>query len=168
MLELQVAGAPIDLCLVNVSSFLFLFFFFLLSTFFRTAIKACTLCAHQWWRCSPTKDGSWEEDDNDEVEEVGSPRKRKWANTDEGSWDKKGKRKMTEADWEAESRWRDRMEARLESMDSVLRKIAGCLEGIEEMMEDRWFAKEAEETEEKKDVDADRDEEGEVEDAMVE
>ena len=55
--------------------------------------------------------------------------------------DKKGK-KMMEADWEAESRWRDRMEARLESMDSVLRKIAVCLEGIEEMMEDRWFAKE--------------------------
>ena len=60
--------------------------------------------------------------------------------------------------------------AGLQSMDSVLRKIAGCLEGIEEMMEDRWFAKEVEETEEKKDADADADgdEEGEVEDAMVE
>ena len=34
------------------------------------------------------------------------------------------------------------MEARLESMDSVLRKIVVCLEGIEEMMEDRWYAKE--------------------------
>ena len=84
------------------------------------------------------------------MEEVGSPRKRKRASTDEGSQDKKGKRKMTEVDWEAESRWRDRMEARLESMDSVLRKIVGCLEG---MMEDRWFVKEAEETEEKRDVD---------------
>ena len=73
------------------------------------------MCAHQWRRCSLTKDGSWEEDEDDEVEEVGSPRKRKWANTDEGSQDKKGKRKMTEADWEAESRWRDRMEARLDS-----------------------------------------------------
>ena len=126
------------------------------------------MCAHQRWRCSPTKDGSQEEDEDNEVEEVGSPRKRKQASTDEGSRDKKGKRKMTEADWEVELRWRDRVEARLESMDSVLRKIVGCLEGIEEMMEDRWFAKEAEETEEKKDADADRDEEGEVEDAMVE
>ena len=78
------------------------------------------------------RDGSREEDEDDEVEEVGSPWKRKRASTDEGSWDKKGKRKMTEVDWEAESRWRDRVEARLESMDSVLRKIAGCLEGIEE------------------------------------
>ena len=111
---------------------------------------------------------SWEEDEDDEVEEVGSPRKRKWASTDEGSRDKKGKRKMTEADWEAELRWRDRMEARLESMDSVLRKIVGCLEGIEEMMEDRWFVKEMEEMEEKWDADADGDEEGEVQDAMVE
>ena len=55
-------------------------------------------------------------------------------------------------------------------MDSVLRKIVGCLEGIEEMMEDRWYVKEMEEAEEKRDVDADvdGDEEGEVEDAMVE
>ena len=95
------------------------------------------------------KDGSWEEDEDNEVEEVGSPQKRKRVSTDEGSWDKKGKKK-TDADWEAESRWRDQVEARLESMDSVLRKIAGCLEGIKEMMEDRWF------------------EEGEVEDVMVE
>ena len=118
----------------------------------------------------PTKDGSREEDEDDEVEEVGSPQKRKRASTDEGSRDKKGKRKMTEADWEAESRWRDWMEARLESMDSVLRKIAVCLEGIEEMMEDRWFAKETEEMEEKwdADVDVDGDEEAEVEDKMVE
>ena len=113
----------------------------------------------------PVKDGSWEEDEDDEVEEVRSPRKRKRASTDEGSRDKKGKRKMTEADWEAEMRWRDWVEARLESMDSVLRKIAVCLE---EMMEDRWYAKETGETEEKQDVDADADEEGEVEDAMVE
>ena len=128
------------------------------------------MCAHQQQRCLPTKDGSWEEDEDDEVEEVGSPRKRKRASTDEGSRDKKGKRKMMEADWEAESRWRDRMEARLESMDSVLRKIAGCLEGIKGMMEDRWFVKETEETEEKRDADADadRDEEAEVEDKMVE
>ena len=84
------------------------------------------------------------------MEEVGSPRKRKRASTDEGSWDKKGKRKMTEVDWEVELRWRDQVEVRLELMDSVLRKIAGCLEGIKEMMEDRWF------------------EEGEVEDVMVE
>ena len=127
------------------------------------------MCAHQRWRCSLTKDGSWEDED-DEVEEVGSPRKRKRASMDEGSRDKKGKRKMTEADWEAELRWRDWVEARLESMDSVLRKIVGCLEGIEEMMEDRWFVKEAEEMEEKRDVDVDvdGDEEGEVEDAMVE
>ena len=96
------------------------------------------MCAHQRQRCSPTKDGSREEDEDDEVEEVGSPRKRKRASMDEGSQDKKGKRKMTEVDWEAETRWRDRVEARLESMDSVLRKIAVCLEGIEEMMEDRW------------------------------
>ena len=101
------------------------------------------------------KDGSQEEDEDDEVEEVGSPWKRKRASTDEGSRDKKGKRKMMEADWEVESRWRDWMEARLESMDSVLRKIAGCLEGIEGMMEDRWFVKEMEEMEEKRDADAD-------------
>ena len=94
MLELQVVGAPIDLCSVNVNSFLF-FFFFLPKHFFRTAIKACTLCAHQRRRCSPMKDGSREEDEDDEVEEVGSPRKRKRASTDEGSRDKKGKRKMT-------------------------------------------------------------------------
>ena len=112
------------------------------------------------------RDGSREEDEDDKVEEVGSPQKRKRVSTDEGSQDKKGKRKMTEADWEAESRWRDRVEARLESMDSVLRKIAGCLEGIEEMMEDRWFVKEMEETEEKRDGDGD--EEAEVEDKMVE
>ena len=80
------------------------------------------------------------------MEEVGSPRKRKQAGMDEGSRDRKGKWKMTEADWEAKSRWRDRVEARLESMDSVLRKIAGCLEGIGEMIEDRWFVKETEET----------------------
>ena len=94
------------------------------------------MCAHQRRRCSPTKDRSREEDEDDEVEEVGSPRKRKRASTDEGSRDKKGKRKMSETDWEAESRWRDQVEARLESMDSVLRKIAGCLEGIEDMMEE--------------------------------
>ena len=94
------------------------------------------MCAHQRWRCSPTRDGSWEEDEDDEVEEVWSPQKRKRASTDEGSWDKKGKKKMTEADWEAEMRWRDWVEARLGSMDSVLRKIAVCLEGIEEMMEE--------------------------------
>ena len=58
------------------------------------------MCAHQWRRCSPTRDGSREEDEDNEVEEVGSPQKRKWASTDEGSWDKKGKRKMTEVDWE--------------------------------------------------------------------
>ena len=128
------------------------------------------MCAHQRQRCLPTRDGSQEEDEDDEVEEVGSPRKRKRASTDKGSRDKKGKKKMAEVDWEAELRWRDRMEARLESMDSVLRKIVGCLEGIEEMMEDRWFVKEVEEMEEKRDadVDADRDEEGEVQDAMVE
>ena len=73
---------------------------------------------------------------------------------------------MMEADWEAETRWRDRMEARLESMDSVLRKIAVCLEGIEEMMEERWYVKETEETEEKRD--ANGEEEAEVEDKMVE
>ena len=170
MLELQVAGAPINLCAVNVSVFFSFLYFFLLNTFFRTAIKACTLCAHQRRRCSLTRDGSREEDEDDEVEEVGSPQKRKQASMDKGSRDKKGKRKMMEADWEAdweaESRWRDWMEARLESMDSVLRKIAGCLEGIEEMMEDRWFVKEMEKTEEKRGADAD--EEGEVEDAMVE
>ena len=83
--------------------------------------------------------------------------------TDEGSRDKKGKKKMTEADWEAETRWRDRVEARLGSMDLVLWKIAVCLEGIEEMMEERWYAKE---TEEKRD--ADGEEEAEVEDKMVE
>ena len=101
------------------------------------------------------------------MEEVGSPWKRKRASTDEGSRDKKGKRKMTEADWEAETRWRDRVEARLGSMDLVLRKIAVCLEGIEEMMEERWYAKEMEE---KRDADADADgeEEAEVEDKMVE
>ena len=113
-----------------------------------------------------TKNGSREEDEDDEVEEVGSPRKRKWVSMDEGGWDKKGKRKMTEADWEAETRWRDRVEARLESMDLVLRKIAVCLEGIEEMMEERWYAKEMEEMEEKRD--ADGEEEAEVEDKMVE
>ena len=80
---------------------------------------------------------------------------------------------MTEVDWEAETRWRDRVEARLGSMDLVLRKIAVCLEGIEEMMEERWYAKETEETEEteeKRDADADADgeEEAEVEDKMVE
>ena len=107
------------------------------------------MCAHQRRRCSPTKDGSREDDEDDEVEEVGSPRKRKRASTDEGSRDKKGKKRMTEADWEAETRWRSRVEARLESMDSVLRKIAVCLEGIEEMMEERWYVKETEETEEK-------------------
>ena len=59
------------------------------------------------------------------------------------------------------------MEARLGSMDLVLRKIATCLEGIEEMMEERWYVKE---TEEKRDADADADgeEEAEVEDKMVE
>ena len=146
--------------------FFFFLLFFLTKHFFRTAIKACTLCAHQQWRCLPTKDGSQEEDEDDEVEEVRSPQKRKRASTDEGSRDKKGKKKMTEVDWEAELRWRDRVEARLESMDSVLRKIVGCLEGIGETMEDRWFVKEMEEMEEKRD--ADGDEEGEVEDAMVE
>ena len=30
------------------------------------------------------KDGSWEDDEDDEVEEVGSPRKRKRASMDEG------------------------------------------------------------------------------------
>ena len=101
------------------------------------------------------------------MEEVGSPRKRKQASTDEGSRDKKGKQKMTEADWEAETRWRDRVEARLGSMDLVLRKIAVCLEGIEEMMEERWYAKEMEEKRDA-DVDADGEEEAEVEDKMVE
>ena len=120
------------------------------------------MCAHQRQRCSPTKDGSWEDDEDDEVEEVGSPRKRKRASTDEGSRDRKGKRKMTEADWEAETKWRDRVEARLGSMDLVLQKIAVVLEGIEEMMEERWYAKETEETEEK--WDADGEEEAEVED----
>ena len=116
------------------------------------------------------KDGSQEDDEDDEVEEVESPRKRKRASMDEGSRDKKGKKRMTEADWEAESRWRDRVEARLESMDLVLRKIAGCLEGIEDMIEESWYAKETEETEEKRDADADADgeEEVEVEDKMVE
>ena len=114
----------------------------------------------------PTRDGSQEEDEDDEVEEVRSPRKRKRASTDEGSWDKKGKKKMMEVDWEAETRWRDRVEARLGSMDLVLRKIAVCLEGIEEMMEERWYVKETEETEEKRD--ADGEEEAEVEDKMVE
>ena len=128
------------------------------------------MCAHQRRRCSPTKDGSREDDEDDEVEEVGSPRKRKRASTDEGSRDKKGKKRMTEADWETETRWRSRVEARLESMDSVLRKIAVCLEGIEEMMEERWYMKETEEMEEKRDTDADADgeEEAEVEDRMVE
>ena len=104
------------------------------------------------------------------MEEVGSPRKRKRASTDEGSRDKKGKKKVTEVDWEAEMKWRDRVEARLGSMDLVLRKIAVVLEGIEEMMEERWYAKETEETEEKRDADADADgeEEAEVEDKMVE
>ena len=85
---------------------------------------------------------------------------------DEGSRDRKGKQKMTEA----ESGWRDWVEARLESLDLVLQKIVGCLEGIGEMIEDRWFMKEMEEMEEKKDVDVDGggDEEGEVEDVMVE
>ena len=121
------------------------------------------MCAHQRRRCSPTRDRSREEDEDDEVEEVQSPRKRKWASTDEGSWDKKGKKKMMEVDWEAETRWRGRVEVRLESMDSVLRKIAVCLEGIEEMMEERWYAKETEEK-----WDADGEEEVEVEDKMVE
>ena len=121
----------------------------------------------------PTKDGSREDDEDDEVEEVGSPWKRKRASTDEGSRDRKGKRKMTEANWEAETKWRDRVEARLGSMDLVLRKIAVVLEGIEEMMEERWYAKETEEmeeAEEKRDADADADgeEEAEVEDKMVE
>ena len=100
----------------------------------------------------------------------GPPWKRKQASTDEGSRDKKGKKKMTEVDWEVETRWRDRVEARLGSMDLVLRKIAVCLEGIEEMMEERWYAKETEEMEEKWDADADADgeEEAEVEDKMVE
>ena len=111
----------------------------------------------------PMRDRSREEDEDDKVEEVWSPRKRKRASTDEGSRDKKGKKKMTEADWEAEARWRDWVEARLGSMDSVLQKIAVCLEGIEEMMEERWYAKE---TEEKRD--ADGEEEAEVEDKMVE
>ena len=107
------------------------------------------------------------------MEEIESPRKRKRASTDEGGRDRKGKRKMTEADWEAETKWRDRVEARLGSMDLVLRKIAVVLEGIEEMMEERWYAKETEETEEaeeKRDADADADgeEEAEVEDKMVE
>ena len=84
------------------------------------------------------------DDEDDEVEEIGSPRKRKRASMDEGGRDKKGKRKMTEADW-------------------VLRKIVVCLEGIEEMMEERWYAKE---TEEKRD--ADGEEEAEVEYKMVE
>ena len=58
-------------------------------------------------------------------------------------------------------------------MDLVLRKIAVVLEGIEEMMEERWYVKETEETEEmgeKRDADADADgeEEAEVEDKMVE
>ena len=80
---------------------------------------------------------------------------------------------MTEADWEAETKWRDRVEARLGSMDLVLQKIATCLEGIEEMMEERWYVKETEETEETEekwdaDVDADGEEEAEVEDKMVE
>ena len=119
------------------------------------------------------RDGSRQEDEDNEVEEVWSPWKRKWVSTDEGSRDKKGKKKMMEADWEAETRWRDRVEARLGSMDLVLRKIAVCLEGIEEMMEERWYAKETEEmeeTEEKRDADADADgeEEAEVEDKMVE
>ena len=126
------------------------------------------MCAHQRWRCSPTRDGSREEDEDDGVEEVQSPWKRKRASTDEGSQDKKGKKKMTEVDWEAETRWRDQVEARLGSMDLVLRKIAVCLEGIEEMMEERWYAKETEETEEKRDADADGEEEAEVEDKMVE
>ena len=109
-------------------------------------------------------------DEDDEVEEVESPRKRKRASTDEGGWDRKGKRKMTEADWEAETKWRDRVEARLGSMDLVLRKIVVVLEGIEEMMEERWYVKETEEMEEKRDADADADgeEEAEVEDKMVE
>ena len=125
------------------------------------------MCAHQRRRCSPTKDGSREDNEDDEVEEVGSPRKRKRASTDEGSRDRKGKQKMTEANWEAETKWRDRVEARLGSMDLVLRKIVVVLEGIEEMMEERWYVKE---TEEKRDADADADgeEEAEVEDKMVE
>ena len=40
------------------------------------------------------------------------------------------------------------------------------MEGIGEMIEDKWFVKETEETEEKRDGDGD--EEGEVEDVMVE
>ena len=162
-------GYPVDLHVVDVSKvFFFLFFIFLINTFFRTAIKACTLCAHQRWRCSPTRDGSREDDEDDEMEEVRSPRKRKRASTDEGGQDKKGKRKMTETDWEAETRWKDWVEARLGSMDLVLRKIAVCLEGIEEMMEERWYVKETETegTEEKRD--ADGEEEAEVEDKMVE
>ena len=121
------------------------------------------MCAHQRRRCSPTND------EDDEVEEVESPRKRKRASTDEGGRDRKGKRKMTEADWEAETKWRDRVEARLGSMDLVLRKIATCLEGIEEMMEERWYVKETEEMEETGEKrDADGEEEAEVEDKMVE
>ena len=110
------------------------------------------------------KDGSREDD---EVEEVRSPQKKKRASMDEGSRDRKGKRKMMEANWEAETKWRDRVEARLGSMDLVLRKIVVVLEGIEEMMEERWYVKE---TEEKRDADADADgeEEAEVEDKMVE
>ena len=109
-------------------------------------------------------------DEDDEVEEVESLRKRKRASTDEGGRDRKGKWKMTEVDWEAETKWRDQVEARLGSMDLVLRKIAVVLEGIEEMMEERWYVKETEETEEKRDADADADgeEEAEVEDKMVE
>ena len=73
----------------------------------------------------------------------------------------------------AETRWRDRVEARLGLMDLVLWKIAVCLEGIEEMMVERWYAKETEETEETEekwdaDADADGEEEAEVEDKMVE
>ena len=98
-----------------------------------------------------TKDGSWREDEDNEVEEVKSPQKRKWADMDEGSKDRKGKRKMMGAEWEAELRWRDWVEARLELLDSVLQKIAGSMEGIVEMIEDRWFVKEMEE---KRDVDA--------------
>ena len=46
------------------------------------------------------------------------------------------------------------MEYRLESLDSVLKEIAGKLGRVVEMLEERWYKKENE----KKDADADRDE----------
>ena len=58
MLELQVTGATPGLHEVKVSNLFFLLYFFLLMTSFRTTLKACTLCAQQWWRCLPMKDGS--------------------------------------------------------------------------------------------------------------